>query len=91
MQQRFSSHGPPVDEIGPPASFNQLPHPEGDWTENHGQKQKKYNLVLAAATAFFAGTVIFVSEFSKIILLSLLYRRKIYLSGVILRVLQLFR
>lgn len=65
VQQRFSSHGPPVDEIGPPACFNQLPQPEGDWAELHAQKQKKYNLVLAAAAVFFTGTVVFVSEFEE--------------------------
>lgn len=59
--QRFSSHGPPVDEIGPPASFNQLPHPEGDWADNHAKKQRKYNLTLAASVVFFTGTLVFVS------------------------------
>lgn len=62
VQQRFSSNGYPVDEIGPPASFNQLPQPEGDWAENHAAKQKKYNMILAASAAFLGGTLLFVSE-----------------------------
>lgn len=62
LQQRFSSHGYKSDfEIGPPASFNQLPHPEGDWTENHQKKQTKYNSVLGGAAVFFAGTLLYVS------------------------------
>lgn len=60
VQQRFSSHGYGND-IGPPASFNQLPQPEGDWSENHNKKQQKYNAVLAAAALFFAATFGFVS------------------------------
>lgn len=62
MQQRFShDHGPSPKEIGPPASFNQLPHPEGDWTESHGKKQTKYNAILAGSVLFFAATFGFVS------------------------------
>lgn len=61
MQSRFASHGHHGDEIAPPASFNQLPNPEGDWTENHQKKQSKYNAVLGVAVAVFAGTVLFVS------------------------------
>lgn len=62
MQQRYSSHGSASDiEIGPPASFNQLPQPEGDWAENHNKKQQKYNGILAASALFFVGTFAFVS------------------------------
>lgn len=61
VQQRFSSHGYVSNGFGPPASFNQLPQPEGDWTENHQKKQSKYNAILAAAAVFFAGTFGFVS------------------------------
>lgn len=59
VQQRFSSNGY-VEDVGPPASFNHIPHPEGDWTENHAKKPKKYNMVLGGAAAFFVGTVLFV-------------------------------
>ncbi|XP_031640984.1 uncharacterized protein LOC116352484 [Contarinia nasturtii] len=51
VQKRFSSK-----DIGPPASFNQLPQPEGDWTDNHSKKQTKYNGILAGAALFFAAT-----------------------------------
>lgn len=62
MQQRFShDHGHSTKEIGPPASFNQLPHPEGDWAENHGKKQTKYNAIMAGSALFFAATFGFVS------------------------------
>lgn len=62
VQQRFShDHFVSQKEIGPPASFNQLPHPEGDWTENHQKKQTKYNAILAGAAVFFAATFGFVS------------------------------
>lgn len=63
VQQRFSHdhHFVSQKEIGPPASFNQLPQPEGDWTENHQKKQTKYNAVLAASVLFFAATFGFVS------------------------------
>lgn len=60
VQQRFSSHGYSSD-IGPPASFNQLPQPEGDWTENYDKKQRKYNSILAASAVFFAATIGYVS------------------------------
>lgn len=60
LQQRLY-HSP--TEIGPPASFNQLPHPEGDWTDNHNKKQTKYNAILAASAVFFAATFGFVSTF----------------------------
>lgn len=59
-QQRMSSHGH-YEGIGPPASYNQLPQPEGSWQENHKKKQMKYNAALAAAVLFFAGTFVFVS------------------------------
>lgn len=61
IQQRFSSHGYSED-IGPPASFNQLPQPEGDWTDNHNKKQTKYNSALAASAVFFVATIAFVRE-----------------------------
>ncbi|XP_055310153.1 uncharacterized protein LOC129573548 [Sitodiplosis mosellana] len=63
LQLRFShDHGPSPKEIGPPASFNQLPHPEGDWAENHNKKQSKYNAILAASALFFAATFGFMKQ-----------------------------
>lgn len=49
------------EDIGPPASFNQLPQPEGDWKEKQNKKQLKYNMILGASLAFFVGTFVFVS------------------------------
>lgn len=45
-----------------PASFNDLPNPEGDWQDNYGKKQTKYNAALGASAAFFLGTIIYVSR-----------------------------
>lgn len=56
----MSSHGH-YEGIGPPASYNQLPQPEGSWQENHDRQQIKYNATLIASAVFFAGTFIFVS------------------------------
>lgn len=62
VQARSSSHGHNDIDIGPPASFNQLPQPEGDWTENYNKKQQKYNGILAGAAVFFVATFTFVSQ-----------------------------
>lgn len=48
------------EDIGPPASFNQLPQPEGSWQENYNKKQNKYNAIMGASAAFFFGTLAFV-------------------------------
>lgn len=58
-QRTMSGHH--YEDIGPPASFNQLPQPEGDWAERHAKKQAKYNGILLASAAFFAATFAFVS------------------------------
>lgn len=50
------------EDIGPPASYNQLPQPEGDWQEAYDKKQKKYNAFLGVSAAFFVGTIVFVSN-----------------------------
>lgn len=60
VPQRMSSHGH-YEDIGPPASFNQLPQPEGDWQQNYEKKQQKYNGILGASALFFVGTFFFVS------------------------------
>lgn len=46
-----------------PASYNDLPHPEGDWRENYNKKQSKYNATLAGATVFLVATIAYVSHF----------------------------
>lgn len=56
----MSSHGH-YEDIGPKASYDQLPQPEGDWKQNHDQKQRKYNAILLGSALFFAGTFVFVS------------------------------
>lgn len=56
----MSSHGH-YEDIGPPASYNQLPQPEGDWQQNHDKKQAQYNAILLGSALFFAGTFVFVS------------------------------
>lgn len=58
-QRTMSGHH--YEDIGPPASFNQLPQPEGDWKENHARKQRKYNAILLASATFLAFTFGFVS------------------------------
>lgn len=62
VQQRMSSHGH-YEDIGPKASYNQLPQPEGDWKTKHDEKQTKYNAILLGSALFFAGTFVFVSLF----------------------------
>lgn len=53
------------EDIGPPASFNQLPQPEGDWDTAHAKKQGKYNMILGAGALFFGATIAFVSEYER--------------------------
>lgn len=43
-----------------PASFNDLPVPEGDWQEAHQQQQSKYNAQLAGSILLFVGIVAYV-------------------------------
>lgn len=43
-----------------PASFNDLPIPEGDWQEAHQQQQSKYNAQLAGSVLFFVGIIAYV-------------------------------
>lgn len=55
-------HGHKFEDIGPPASFDQLPQPEGDWNQANAKKQSKYNMVLGASVLFFGATMAFVSK-----------------------------
>lgn len=41
--------------------MNDLPVPEGDWTEANQKKQAKYNITLGASFLFFVGTLSYVS------------------------------
>lgn len=49
------------DPLERPPSYNDLPQPEGDWTDAYQKKQFKYNSILGASVAFLVGTIIFVS------------------------------
>lgn len=42
------------------STMDDLPVPEGDWTEAHQKKQAKYNITLAASVVFFLGTLSYV-------------------------------
>lgn len=58
--KRMMSSEYEYEDIGPPASFNQLPQPEGSWQENFQKKQAKYNTIMGASAAFLVGTLAFV-------------------------------
>lgn len=49
-----------VAEFKPP-TMNELPIPQGSWSEAYSKKQRMYNLHLLAGVAFTAGTVVAVS------------------------------
>lgn len=50
------------DPADRPASYNDLPHPEGKWEDNYGLKQRKYNAALAGSAIFLVGTILYVSH-----------------------------